>query len=71
MEDDDFTWHDTKAASNWRDHGVSFEMAREAFKDAFSVDRLDSRHGDTEERFSLTGMAGTRPVVHILHVARG
>ena len=33
MQDELFAWDDAKAASNWRDHGVTFEMAREVFKD--------------------------------------
>jgi hypothetical protein len=31
MEDENFAWDDGKAARNWRDHGVTFEMARDAF----------------------------------------
>jgi hypothetical protein len=29
MQDDTFEWDDAEAASDWRDHGISFEMARE------------------------------------------
>ena len=56
MQDRDFVWDDTKAASNWLDHGITFETARAAFDDALSDDREDTRHGDTEERFALLGM---------------
>ena len=31
MEDDNFVWDDDKAARNWRDHAVTFEMARQVF----------------------------------------
>lgn len=58
MRDDDFEWDDVKAARNRRDHGVSFEMAREAFDDRHGVERVDRRHDDHEERLALIGMAG-------------
>ena len=65
MQDDAFEWDDTKAASNWLDHGVTFEMAREAFKDAFSVEWIDDRQAMPEERFGMLGMVGS----HLLHVS--
>jgi uncharacterized DUF497 family protein len=33
MKDGIFEWDDAKAAKNWRARGVSFEMARDVFKD--------------------------------------
>jgi hypothetical protein len=38
MQDDDFSWDDDKAAQNCRDHGVTFEMARDAFGDSFAIE---------------------------------
>lgn len=38
MQDETFEWDDLKAASNWRDHGVTFEAAREVFKDIFAIE---------------------------------
>ena len=63
-------WHDAKAASNRLDHGVSFEMARDAFQDGFAVDRIDDRHGDNEERIALIGMAGRR-LLFVSYTIRG
>jgi uncharacterized DUF497 family protein len=60
MRDQHFEWDDTKAARNLRDHNISFEMAREAFKDTVAVERTDSHHDDTEERFALLGMVENR-----------
>jgi uncharacterized DUF497 family protein len=37
MLDDEFEWDDAKASLNWRNHGVSFEMARDVFKDIFAI----------------------------------
>jgi hypothetical protein len=60
MKDDQFEWRDDKAASNARKHGISFAMAREAFKDPFAISRVDRRHDDSEERFALLGMVENR-----------
>jgi uncharacterized DUF497 family protein len=60
MKDAEFEWDDAKAARNWRKHGVSFEMAREVFKDPFAIEWTDDRHGDTEERFVTIGMVEGR-----------
>jgi uncharacterized DUF497 family protein len=40
MDNEIFEWDDTKAAENYAAHGVSFEAARDVFKDAFAVDWL-------------------------------
>jgi uncharacterized DUF497 family protein len=60
MRDATFEWDDNKAASNWRDHNISFEMAREAFNDRFAIEWIDHHHDDTEERFVLLGMVENR-----------
>ena len=57
MADHEFEWDDDKAALNYTKHGVSFEAAREVFKDAFAVETLDDRVDYREERFSIIGMA--------------
>ena len=50
MQDSEFTWDDEKAGRNWRDHGVTFEMAREAFRDPFAVEWIDTAQDPHEER---------------------
>ena len=70
MQDDEFEWDDAKAASNERDHGISFEVARGAFKDAFSIERVDRRHDDNEERFALLGMVEGR-LLSVAYTLRG
>ena len=54
-----------KAASNWVAHGVTFEMAREAFNDRFAVEWFDDRHLADEERYRMLAVAGG----HLFHVA--
>ncbi len=53
----EFEWHDAKAESNWRDHGVSFELAKTVFSDPFAIERLDDREEYGEERFVIIGTA--------------
>ena len=36
-----YAWDPKKAAANRAKHGVSFEMAREAFKDPLAVRRME------------------------------
>ena len=60
MQDEHFEWDDAKAAENWRDHGVTFEMAREAFKDAFALEWIDMAQDPTEERYALIGTVENR-----------
>jgi len=56
-----FEWDKSKAADNFDRHGVSFELAKEVFKDPFAVDRQE--YG--EERFVIIGLVAT----HFLSVA--
>jgi uncharacterized DUF497 family protein len=69
MRNDEFEWDDDKAASNWRDHGVTFGMACEAFRDGFAVEWVDTRHDDGEERFGLLGMVSDR-LLHVTYTLR-
>jgi uncharacterized DUF497 family protein len=36
MHDRNFEWDSEKAAANWRDHGVTFDQATKAVRDAFA-----------------------------------
>jgi uncharacterized DUF497 family protein len=58
--DDDFEWDDIKAADNEREHRISFEMARAAFSDAFSIVRVDRGHDDPADRYAMLGMVEDR-----------
>jgi len=58
--DKSFEWDNVKAIANWRAHGVSFEMARDVFKDVFAVEWVDDRQGSPEERFAAVGMVENR-----------
>ena len=60
MQDDDFEWDDDKAAQNWRDHAVSFEMARDAFQDPFAVEWEDAGQDAREPRYGMIAMLENR-----------
>jgi hypothetical protein len=60
MEDENFEWNDDKAAGNWLDHAVTFEMARGVFRDLFAIEWRDLEQDPNEERFSVIGMVEGR-----------
>jgi uncharacterized protein len=70
MRSDDFEWDDRKAARNWRAHGVSFDMARDAFGDAFAVEWIDPDQHAHEERVSMLAMVDDR-LLFVAYTLRG
>ena len=70
MQDDDFEWDDRKASANARKHAVTFEMARDVFKDPFAIDELDDRADFGEVRFATTGMVEGR-LLFVAYTMRG
>jgi uncharacterized protein len=69
MNDDEFEWDDAKAAQNFADHGVSFEAAKEVFKDPFAIERLDCREDYGEDRYVVIGMVDDR-VLCVIYTLR-
>lgn len=63
MNDGKFQWDDDKAAVNRAKHGVTFEAAKRAFRDAFAIDWLDESEAYGEERFVTIGMVDGRLIV--------
>ena len=70
MQDDLFEWDDAKAETNWRDHGVAFHNAVEAFYDHFAVEEIDDREDYGEERINLLGMCDG-VLLHVTYTERG
>lgn len=58
-----FKWDPKKAEANWRKHKVTFEQARDAFKDLQALDERDDKEDYGEDRFNLTGMVEGRLLV--------
>lgn len=65
-----FEWDDRKAASNWRDHGVTFDQGAKAYLDPFGIELLDDREAYGEERFNVLGMADG-VILHVTYTERG
>lgn len=65
-----FEWNETKARSNWRRHGVSFELATSVFKDPFAIERLDDRLDYGEPRFVVLGMAEGQVLLFVAYTER-
>jgi uncharacterized DUF497 family protein len=63
-------WHDAKAEANWRDHGVSFELAKTVFNDPFAIERVDDREDYGEERFIIIGMAEGHILLFVAYTER-
>jgi len=70
MQDSEFTWDDEKAGRNWRDHGVTFEMAREAFRDPFAVEWIDTAQDPHEERYAMIALVQGR-LLFVAYIIRG
>lgn len=64
-----FEWDNRKAALNLRKHGVSFELACEAFFDPFLY-YLEEEIVGAELREALIGMTSNWQLLHIAYVLR-
>ena len=62
-----FEWDPQKAASNLKEHGVSFEEAITVFGDLLSMNMSDPDHSEGEQRFivrQLSAITAGRRFVH-------
>lgn len=66
-----FEWDESKAASNVRKHGVTFEEAAETFYDPYARIINDPDHSDEEERFILIGLSMSARALTVSHCVRG
>jgi uncharacterized DUF497 family protein len=65
-----FEWNADKAFHNQIKHGVSFEMACDAFFDPF-LTSLDDEMVDGEIRHTAVGMTTSWQILYIVYVWRG
>lgn len=65
-----FEWNPKKAASNLKDHGVSFDEATTAFGDLLALNMPDPDHSDGEERFLVLGMSSQSRLVVVAYAER-
>ena len=65
-----FEWDPTKAASNIRKHGVSFDEAVTVFKDPLAFIFDDETHSEQENREIIIGMSTLRRMILVCFVER-
>jgi uncharacterized protein len=64
-----FEWNRRKAATNLHKHGISFELACEAFFDPF-LHNLDEQIVDNEQRDTIIGMTPSWRLLYIVYELR-
>ena len=62
-----FEWDASKAASNQKKHGVTFEEAKSVFYDDFAVQFYDDENSEIEDRFLILGHSNQARVLLICH----
>jgi len=62
-----FEWDTSKATSNKRKHGVTFEEAQSVFYDDFAIQFFDDEHSELEDRFLLLGHSNQSRILLICH----
>ncbi len=65
-----FQWDPSKAASNIKKHGVSFDEAMTVFKDPLALIFDDMTHSEKEFREIIVGMSAIRRMLLVCFVER-
>lgn len=63
-------WDPTKAASNLKKHGISFETAAAVFADPQALTIPDPEHSDHEKRWVTLGDVGQQKLAVVIHTWR-
>ena len=71
MADLGFEWDVSKAATNARRHGVTFEEAATVFSDDAALLISDPDHSDDEDRFIILGLSAALRILVVVHCSRG
>lgn len=66
-----YEWHPLKAASNLKDHGVSFEEAATVFDDSLAITTPDFAHSTEEQRFICFGSSDQGRLLAVAFTERG
>jgi uncharacterized DUF497 family protein len=62
-----FEWDESKARSNVRKHGVSFQEAVTVFDDPMSITLDDPEHSEYERRFVTIGFSNRARLLVVCH----
>ena len=66
-----YEWDASKAKTNLRKHGVSFEEASTVFLDPLAITFPDPDHSDEDDREITIGLTTKNRVVFVSHCPRG
>lgn len=66
----EFEWDSSKAKSNEKRHGVTFEEARTVFYDDYAAQFYDEGHSEEKDRFLLLGVSNRARLLMIVHCER-
>ena len=62
-----FEWDTSKASSNQKKHGVTFEEAKSVFYDDFAIQFFDDDNSELEDRFLILGHSNQSRILLICH----
>ncbi len=62
-----FEWNLSKAVSNKKKHGVTFEEAQSVFYDDFAIQFFDEENSELEDRFLILGHSNQSRILLICH----
>ena len=65
-----FEWDPSKAASNMKKHGVSFDEATTVFGDPLSLLMDDPKHSEDEQRFLVMGLSSNNRLLVVSFAER-
>jgi uncharacterized DUF497 family protein len=65
-----FEWDPAKAASNLKDHGISFDEATTVFGDLLALNMPDPDHSEGEQRFLVLGMSSRSRLLVVAYAER-
>ena len=62
-----FEWNSSKAVSNIKKHGISFEEAQSVFYDEYATQFYDSDNSEEEDRFLMLGVSNESRILLVCH----
>ena len=65
-----FEWDSSKAKSNLKKHGVSFEEAQSVFYDEYALQFYDDSNSELEDRFLMLGLSNQARLLLVCHCER-
>ena len=64
----EFEWDDVKAKTNFRKHGVPFQLARTVFSDERILTVADLEHSELEDRWISIGSASNGGLLTVVYL---